>query len=455
MMTIPRALRSWRSTCCLHRCLYSVLSLLMLTVSLSAQGDQKATSRVDSFRPSGRGGSLLPSGYLSTRGSQIVDADGTPVRISSIGWDGTDGKAGAALEGLWAANYRTILQSIKDDGFNAVRIPWSNVNLDAPVAGVGTKDVNGVDWTKNAELRGLTTLQMFMKVVEYARQIGMKVIFDHHTDDGNGGQQPNGLWIDKGPGTDGTDGVTGMVGTVDAARFEGDWMRFARAFAGNPTVIGFDLDNEPHGALWGGGGPTDIRKMFIDVGNAIHAVNPGVLIICEPSEDYTSPTDEGNVSVANISSKPVLLKIPNKVVYSVHEYPNEVTQLKLDSGPEFVKHMNYAWGDVVKHQVAPVWIGEMGSDMKSASSKAWAKTLLDYMNGKDGALGGPVFTGDQQPVSGSWWKAGVEGHNGNPDGNQTAWGLGNYRPNQQAVTDQMLFRPRATPGRELSRKRRR
>lgn len=446
MMSSTLLPRQWRSI----RCLSSVLLSLVIPAHLSAQVRPKATSRVKSFLPSGRDGLLLPSGYLSTRGSQIVDAGGTPVRISSIGWDGTDGKAGAALEGLWATSYRTILQSIKDDGFNAVRIPWSNVNLDVPIAGVGTKEVNGVEWTKNADLRGLTTMQVFERVVEHARRIGLKVIFDHHTDDGNGGQQPNGLWIDKGPGTDGTDGVAGIVGTVDAARFEADWVRFARAFANEPTVIGFDLDNEPHGALWGGGGPTDIRKMFIDVGNAIHAVNPGVLIICEPSEDYTSPTDEGNVSLANISSKPVLLKIPNKVVYSVHEYPNEVTQLKLDSGPEFVKHMNYAWGDVVKHQLAPVWIGEMGSDMKSTGSEAWAKTLLEYMNGKDGALGGPVFTGDQQPVSGSWWKIGVEGHNGNPDGNQTAWGLGNYRPKQQAVTDQMLFRTRMRPSREVA-----
>ncbi|MBN8899278.1 MAG: hypothetical protein J0H35_14060, partial [Rhodospirillales bacterium] len=31
--------------------------------------------------------SLLPTGYLSTQGSQIVDASGNPVRIASIGWN--------------------------------------------------------------------------------------------------------------------------------------------------------------------------------------------------------------------------------------------------------------------------------------------------------------------------------------------------------------------------------
>ena len=189
-----------------------------------------------------RGGSLLPSGYLSTQGSQIVDADGNPVRIASIAWYGTDGPAGSALQGLWTESYEHILDSVKADGLNTVRIPWSNADLHTPFA--GTNQLGGVDWSKNADLKGLTTLQVFQKIVDYAGQIGLKIVFDHHTDDGSGGQQPNGSWIDKGPGTNGTDGA-GVQGTVDAAQFQADWVEFAKTFAGNSTVIGFDLDNEP------------------------------------------------------------------------------------------------------------------------------------------------------------------------------------------------------------------
>jgi len=391
----------------------------------------------EAFSSSGRGGSTLPAGYLSTSGSQIIDASGTPVRVDSIGWYGTDGPAGSALQGLWSTSYQNIFQSIKDDGFNTVRIPWSNADLNTPFA--GTNALGGVDWSQNADLQGLTTLQVFQKIVGAAGQIGLKVIFDHHTDDGSGGQQPNGLWIDKGPGTDGTDGA-GVQGTVDAARFQADWMQFAKTFAGNSTVIGFDLDNEPHNVQWGGGGPTDVHKMFQDVGNAIQAVNPGALIIGEPSQDYQSAAPEGNVTVANITSNPVLLGIPNKMVYSVHEYPTEIGGGSPDSGTAYVQQMNHAWGDVVSQNIAPVWIGEMGSNLISADSQAWAKTLLDYMNGKDGAQGGPTFTGNQQPVGGSWWNIGSEGGGGNPDGNQTQWGGGNYKPEQQAITDQMLFK---------------
>ena len=136
------------------------------------------------------------------------------------------------------------------------------------------------------------------------------------------------------------------------------------------------------------------------------------------------------------------MSIPNKLVYSAHEYPHEIGGTPIpDGGPAYVADMNARWGFLEQQNIAPVWIGEMGSNMASAGSKAWASTLLDYMNGKDGAQGGPTFSGSQQPVGGSWWNIGSEGGQGNPDGNQTAWGPGHYKPEQQAVTDQTLFKP--------------
>lgn len=396
------------------------------------------TPAAETFAPSARGGSLLPAGYLSTSGNQVIDVGGNPVRIASIGWYGTDGPAGSALQGLWKTSYGTILQSIKDDGFNTVRVPWSNADLNTPFA--GTNQLGGVDWSQNADLKGLTTLQVFQKIVGAAGQIGLKVIFDHHTDDGSGGQQPNGLWIDKGPGTDGTDGA-GVAGTVDAAKFKADWVQFAKTFAGNSTVIGYDLDNEPTAqhANWGAGGPTDIQQMYTDVGNAVQAADPGALII---AEGLVTPDSTGYPQVlTGAKDHPVTLATPNKVVYSIHNYPTEISGMSVDSGPAAVTAMNNQWGFLVTQNIAPVWIGEMGSNMTSSGSRAWAATLLDYMNGKDGAQGGPTFTGSQQPIGGSWWNAGSEGGGGNPDGNQTAWGFGNYKPEQQAVTDQMLFKP--------------
>ena len=153
--------------------------------------------------------------------------------------------------------------------------------------------------------RAMTQLDAF---VAACKQVGLKVVFDNHNNEAtradweNAAQQKNGLWFDTGPGTDGTDGA-GNRGTVSAAKFQEDWVTFAKHWAGNPTVIGFDIRNEPCAhtstpALWGGQGPTDIQAMYESVGNAILAVNPDALIICESVINYNSGAYEGDLSVA-------------------------------------------------------------------------------------------------------------------------------------------------------------
>jgi hypothetical protein len=88
--------------------------------------------------------------------------------------------------------------------------------------------------------------------------------------------------------------------------------------------------------------------------------------------------------------------------------------------------------------IAPVWIGEMGSNLRRPQDRTWAQTLLDYMNGKLGSQGGPVFKAGEQPVSGSWWTWGYF-PGGDIDGTlENDWTTPN--PAQQAMTDRLLFR---------------
>lgn len=176
--------------------------------------------------------------------------------------------------------------------------------------------------------------------------------------------------------------------------------------------------------------------MYESAGNAILAVNPDALIICEAVIDYKTGAFEGDLSV--VRKYPVVLSNPAKLVYSVHEYPKEIGGYK---GPEsddgYVERMNIMWGWLMKENIAPVWIGEMGASMSSEGSKAWGRTLLDYMNGK--APGGPRFVRNQQPVSGDWWAWGCltgQNPNGCVDEN------GKVRPQQAPFIKQMLFAPR-------------
>ena len=370
--------------------------------------------------PADSTGDLLPAGFLSARGSQIVGANGNPVRIASVGLTGMNVVGGRLqLQGPFhgIAGHVAAMRSM---GFNCVRVDWIDKTLD--------------DHRAMAQLDAL---------VAACKSIGLKVVFDNHNNEAtradweNAAQQKNGLWFDTGPGTDGTDGA-GNQGTVSAAKFQENWATFANRWAGNSTVIGFDIRNEPCAhtstpALWGGKGPTDIHAMYESVGNAILAVNPDALIICEAVINYKTGAYEGDLSV--VRRLPIVLSNPAKLVYSVHEYPKEIGGYRgPESGAGYIDRMNTTWGWLIAENVAPVWVGEMGASMASAGSKAWGETLLDYMNGK--APDGPTFSGSRQPIGGDWWAWGcLTGQN--PNG--CVGKDGKVRPEQAPFIKQMLF----------------
>jgi endoglucanase/chitinase len=225
------------------------------------------------------------------------------------------------------------------------------------------------------------------------------------------------LWYDSGGASNDTDGCHNH-GTVTDAKFIEDWRIVARHFLSNGNVIGYDLWNEPSGypgmSTWeqGDRNPShNIRYMCERAGNAILAIDPTKLIVCEgPMNGQRSLTDPkipapwGDLSLAN--KYPVKLSVPNKLVYSVHDYPTEIGGYKPDWGPEKIAQMNKVWGYLVRDHIAPVWIGEMGANMTTEDHRRWAKTLIDYANGELGAAGGPAFADGEQGIGIDWWFAG-------------------------------------------------
>jgi aryl-phospho-beta-D-glucosidase BglC (GH1 family) len=381
-------------------------------------------------------GALLPSGYLTTSGNQITDLAGNPVRLACVGYF-APGDITADVQGMVAA------------GFNCLRYPWYDATMSSNLA---TAD----------------------QIAMAASAVGLKVILDHHGNEvpgANNGYLPypcNGLPFDTGPGTDGTDGC-GDTGTISRAQYVQDWTTVAQHFAGNPTVIGCDLTNEPHlapaywstnpgGATWGDGSATDLRAIYEQAGDAIQSVNPGVLLIAEGIINFTSTLLDGSPLVTAggdltlAGSMPVSLNIANQVVYSIHDYPATIGGTSPDSGAAHVQEMNTNWGYLVSQNVAPVWIGEMGASLDDAGpdstgsqlpdEQAWASTLVSYLNGQQGSAGGPTFSGSQQGISTSWWAWGdLTGES--PDG--TLDSNGNLRPQQSAVYSQLQYVPSAPP----------
>lgn len=401
------------------------------------------------FAASGNGGLLLGPGYVATSGSQFIDRNsGTPVRLCCVNWSGGEGPAGSNPHGMYYMTYQAILDGIKSYGFNCIRLPYSDVmyqnqSMFVPPPGDGRLNAN-------TNLLGKPYMAFIDLVVAYCGTIGLKIIFDHHDNEGNGGQQLNGLWYDLGSGTDGTDGK--VTGTITYDIFKANLVAIAKRYAGNATVIGFDLDNEPTYQYSGGHGlgpywdsttnTYNMHFMAQDTGNAILAVNPDVLIIveCPLVTDAGRNFYGGDCTLAG--NLPVVLNIANRLVYSVHIYPNSIggQPAAQNAGTGAITMYNAMFGFLVKNNTAPVWIGETGYGNKLAGEDTWLATWSDYILGN--ANGGPTFTGTQQPLSLAYWELGP-GNNATPPGltlnNGGNIGLANGDPNQMTLVNRMLF----------------
>ena len=121
-----RELQRFVSTAARPRSLCAALAALAML--LPAEARSGCTS------DTGPGGASLPHGYLHTKGSQIVDSTGKPVRIVSVGWNGMNVVNGH-LDGL-DGPFKGIeenLQQIRAAGFNTVRVSWTDASLRSPV----------------------------------------------------------------------------------------------------------------------------------------------------------------------------------------------------------------------------------------------------------------------------------------------------------------------------------
>lgn len=71
------------------------------------------------------------TGYWHTSGNKLLDANGATVRITGINWYGFE-TTRAVPGGLTSQDYKAILTTISNLGYNTVRIPKSNQMVETP-----------------------------------------------------------------------------------------------------------------------------------------------------------------------------------------------------------------------------------------------------------------------------------------------------------------------------------
>jgi endoglucanase len=314
---------------------------------------------------------------LHTAGRFIVDSSGARVKLAAVNWYGAEEKD-FVVAGLDIAPLASISHHIRTMGFNAVRLPWSNEMYESnPV-------VNVARLPANPDLKGLRALDVFDAVIDALAAEGLYVILDNHSSnadwccsntDGNGfwynAQYPESSWI-------------------------ADWKGMSR-YAGKAAVIGADLRNEPRGPVWGGGDPLrDWRAAAQRGGNAVLESNPNLLIFVE-GINYA-------LDVTGARSAPVRLNVPDRLVYSSHDYPWDHNGVS--SYDALKSALDKNWGYLIDSGI-PMWVGEFGTchtssscwtSGTSADQGFWFVNFTRYMQERDvdfayWALNGTQATG--------------------------------------------------------------
>lgn len=337
-----------------------------------------ATITNDDTAPPADGGG--GRGFLSTSGNQIVDETGEAVRITGVNWFGMESST-FTPHGLWARNWQDMMEEMAEVGFNTIRLPFS---LEAFAPG---KVANGIDFSKNPDLVGLTPIQILDRIVDKAGELGMRIILDNHRSAAGAGPNGNGQWIDSG---------------YTEAQWIDTWKMLAGRYAGDPTVIGADLANEPHAATWSAWSAAAERA-----GNAIHTVNPDWLIFVEGVGSFEGSSYWWGGNLKGVATDPVVLNTANKVVYSPHDYGNSVYAQPWFSDPNFPDNLTAKfdefWGYIYRQEIAPIYLGEFGSRLTDPKDIAWLNELLPYLDGDFDGNGTRDIPAGDEGMSWTWW----------------------------------------------------
>ncbi len=297
----------------------------------------------------------------------IVDQNGETVQLRGVNWFGFETRD-HVVHGLWARNWRDMVTQIKDQGFNAIRLPVCPDTLQ------GQTNLN-INYGLNPDLQGMDSRQVLDTLLNHLDAEGVFILLDHHRPDCNAISE---LWY---------------TSSYSEEAWIDDLVWMANRYKTLPHLIGIDLKNEPHGpATWGTGNPaTDWNSAAERAAAAILAEAPDLLIFVEGIE--TNPDCSGSINhwwggnLEPIACYP--LNIPaDRLVLSPHVYGPDVYNQPYFSDPDFPANMPAIWeqhfGQFIDQGYAVI-IGEFGGRYGHGGDpkdRELQDALVDYLVGK-------------------------------------------------------------------------
>ncbi|MGE5830583.1 MAG: glycoside hydrolase family 5 protein [Micromonosporaceae bacterium] len=195
-----------------------------------------------------------------TSGPMIVAPAGSEFVVNAINWYGFETRDKVA-HGMWAQDFAYVVDRVVQYGYNTIRIPFSNSMWESSPVPSRSK-VSACPTCTGRSARDILAM-----IVNYAGSRGLHVILDNHRSTAGNSAEGNGLWYASGfpesswladwlsvqAWVHGVRQTSGTPDTVTVVNVASD---------GFPTVLGYDLRNEPHtpsrtayssAATWGSG----------------------------------------------------------------------------------------------------------------------------------------------------------------------------------------------------------
>ncbi len=314
--------------------------------------------------------------FLSVSGNQLIDSRGETVRLTGVNWFGMETSL-FYPHGLWTRDMKSVLQQIKDVGFNCIRLPWCNEMLDSgsnvSINAFGTDPYTGISPMNAEESTKTKAIEIMDIIVQWCQDNDMKLILDNHSRKADGFLN-EGLWY---------------TNEYSEQRWIDDWVFIADRYKNFSAVVGCDLNNEPHGSTWGNSNnATDWNKAAERCGNAILAVNPNVLIVVEGVGQYQGNSYWWGGQLEGAGDFPIQISDQSKLMYSAHEYGPEVATQPWFDDPTFPANMQGLWDQnfhfLYQQSVSPIFVGEFGikdQDAFNGIALTWFNEWMNFMGG--------------------------------------------------------------------------
>jgi endoglucanase len=308
---------------------------------------------------------------LKTEGNLILDSRNEPIHLHCINWGGFHDEDYT----IYSIEYQRIpklVDFIQIAGFNCVRLQFSaEMVYKNPI-------VSSDLLVKHPELIGKRAMEIYDTVLNEITSRKIMVVLDYHMLDAGwccDQSDDNGGWFnDKWTEANATQQLLTMV----AAHKNNTWVigvdlrNEVRPRVSEKKILGLQIPYIPFYPNWGLGGDWDWALAAERIGNAVHSVNPELinfvqgLFVLQPDE-IAFILDGGPLMEMKIAQtlqsvwwRPINFTIPNKVVYSAHDYEwhylFNFTKITYDDYKK-VAEANYGY----IFDTYPLWIGEFGT----------------------------------------------------------------------------------------------